>query len=204
MSSRFLFLLFFLSFYNAAFSQTSKLQTVKKEAEAKTDQNNFVEILWLDKKGVLQINEDYIKTITNAQRAALGYITTNIGNDCYWDGEKKADESNLKCKFLSALNLGYQCSETHLSFLRQWFKKDPEVLKNLETCTKTASSDKIQDRFVGLRMSTTNNTIKIVYGAMGMDTETQKRWRWIEESIYSFTEKEIKQIKRKNLQGGFF
>jgi len=204
MSSRFLFLLFFLSFYNAAFSQTSKLQTVKKEAEAKTVQNNFVEILWLDKKGVLQINEDYIKTITNAQRAALGYITTNIGNDCYWDGEKKADESNLKCKFLSALNLGYQCSETHLSFLRQWFKKDPEVLKNLETCTKTASSDKIQDRFVGLRMSTTNNTIKIVYGAMGMDTETQKRWRWIEESIYSFTEKEIKQIKRKNLQGGFF
>lgn len=204
MSSRFLFLLFFLSFYNAAFSQTSKLQTVKKEAEAKTDQNNFVEILWLDKKGVLQINEDYIKTITNAQRAALGYITTNIGNDCYWDGKKKADESNLKCKFLSALNLGYQCSETHLSFLRQWFKKDPEVLKNLETCTKTASSDKIQDRFVGLRMSTTNNTIKIVYGAMGMDTETQKRWRWIEESIYSFTEKEIKQIKRKNLQGGFF
>lgn len=204
MSSRFLFLLFFLSFYNAAFSQTSKLQTVKKEAEAKTVQNNFVEILWLDKKGVLQINEDYIKTITNAQRAALGYITTNIGNDCYWDGEKKADESNLKCKFLSALNLGYQCSETHLSFLRQWFKKDPEVLKNLETCTKTASSDKIQDRFVGLRMSTTNNTIKIVYGAMGMDTESQKRWRWIEESIYSFTEKEIKQIKRKNLQGGFF
>ena len=42
MSSRFLFLLFFLSFYNAAFSQTSKLQTVKKEAEAKTVKNNLV------------------------------------------------------------------------------------------------------------------------------------------------------------------
>jgi hypothetical protein len=45
------------------------------------------------------INEDFCKTITDPERAALGYVATFIGNECWWDAEPKDDRSNLKCKY---------------------------------------------------------------------------------------------------------
>lgn len=196
MNIRIFFSAVILIFSNLLFSQAKNQNTVT--------QDNFVKILWLDKTGKLQINEEYIKTITNQQRAALGYIATSVGNDCYWDGDKKTDESNLKCKFLWALNLGYQCSDTHLSFLRKWFKDDKYIIERLQNCTKTESSAKIQDRFIELKMVTNNKTIKIIYTAIGFDLETQQKWKWSEESTYSFTENGIKQTDRKNINGGIY
>lgn len=116
---------------------------------------------------------------------------------------KKADGSNLKCKFLSALNLGYQCSETHLSFLKKWFKEDTKVLDRLQYCNKTESSAKIQDHFIEIKMITTKETIKILYSALGEDLDKQKTWSWQEESTYSFTKTGIKQINRKNINGEY-
>lgn len=205
MSLRPLFLFVLLSFYHCAFSQSIQSTTTKKQPENKTApvQDDYIKILWLDKNRVLQLNEDYIKTLTNPQRAALGFIATSVGNECHWDGDKKVDESNLKCKFLSALNLGYQCSDTHLSFLKQWFKEDSEVLESLQFCTKTESSATNQDFFLWLKMSTTHNQIRIIYSAVGIDTETGSKWKWTEESTYSYTQNGIKRIHKKNLQGGF-
>lgn len=54
------------------------------------------------------LNESYCKTITDLERAIIGYTATFIGSDCNWDGECNADRSNLKCKVLTALHLGYQ------------------------------------------------------------------------------------------------
>ena len=93
------------------------------------------------------INEDYCKTITDPERAALGFVATFIGNECWWDDEAKDDRSNLKCKILTALNLGYQCSEQHLGFLRKWFRNDKESLMKLEDCPTTPYTSTIQDTF---------------------------------------------------------
>ena len=205
MNIRLLTLLFLFSFYSSVFSQTNILtpKTVNQSSTENTSPDIYIKILWLDQNGTLQLNTNYIKTLTDPQRAALGYIASDVSNECYWDGDKNADGSNLKCKFLSALNLGYQCSEKHLSFLKKWFSEDYKVLERLQYCQKTESSAKIQDHFSEVKMITTKDTIKIIYSAIGEDSEKQKTWRWQEESTYSFTKTGIKQINRKNINGEY-
>lgn len=205
MTIRLLTLLLLSNFYISVFSQTNTINhtTINKSSTDNVIQDVYVKVLWLDKNGALQLNTTYIKTLSDQQRAALGYIATDVSNECHWDGPKKADDSNLKCKFLSALNLGYQCSETHLSFLKKWFKEDPKVLERLQYCNKTESSAKIQDHFIEVNMITTKDTIKILYSAVGEDLEKQRTWSWKEESTYSFTKNGIKQINRKNINGEY-
>lgn len=203
MNIRLLTLLFLSIFSTSVFSQNNAISstTVNKSATENESQDIYIKILWLDNTGTLQFNTNYIKTLTDQQRAALGYIATDVSSECNWDGAKKADRSNLKCKFLSALNLGYQCSEIHLSFLKKWFKEDTKVLDRLQYCNKTESSAKIQDHFIEIKMITTKETIKILYSAVGEDLDKQKTWSWQEESTYSFTKTGIKQINRKNING---
>lgn len=206
MNLRLLFLLIFLCLSIPFFSQTlnnQKTTSINKENQSEMLENTYIKILWLDKNNTIQLNENYIKTLTNQQRAALGYIVTFISNECYWDGDKKNDESNLKCKLLTVLNLGYQCSETHLSFLKEWFKEDKKVIEDLEYCEKKESSAKIRDQLIELKMATNQNTIKIIYTAIGVDMIHSKNWKWTEESTYSFTKSEIKQIHRENIYGSF-
>lgn len=205
MNIRLTVLLFLFNFCPSVFSQTKTITptTVNQSTTAMAAQDIYIKILWLDQNGGLQLNTNYIKTLTDQQRAALGYIATDVSNECYWDGDKKADESNLKCKLLSALNLGYQCSDKHLSFLKKWFSEDHKVLERLQYCQKTESSAKIQDRFSEIKMITDKDTIKIIYSAIGEDSEKQKTWRWQEESTYSFTKTGIKQINRKNINGEY-
>ena len=205
MNIRLLTLLFLSIFSTSVFSQNNAISstTVNKSATENESQDIYIKILWLDNTGTLQFNTNYIKTLTDQQRAALGYIATDVSSECNWDGAKKADGSNLKCRFLSALNLGYQCSETHLSFLKKWFKEDTKVLDRLQYCNKTESSAKIQDHFIEIKMITTKETIKILYSAVGEDLDKQKTWSWQEESTYSFTKTGIKQINRKNINGEY-
>jgi len=205
MNIRLITLLFLFSFCPSVFSQTNTTlaTTINKSSAENANQDIYIKILWLDNNGILQLNTNYIKTLTDPQRAALGYIATDVSNECHWDGAKKADGSNLKCKFLSALNLGYQCSETHLSFLKKWFKEDTKVLDRLQYCNKTESSAKIQDHFTEVKMITSKDTIKILYSAVGEDLDKQKAWSWQEESTYSFTKTGIKQINRKNINGEY-
>jgi biopolymer transport protein ExbD len=206
MNLQLFFLLIFLSFSTPFFSQTLNTQKpslINKEHQSKATQEIYIKILWLDKNNTIQLNENYIKEITNQQRAALGYIVTFIGNECYWDGDKKTDESNLKCKLLTALNLGYQCSDTHLSFLKEWFKEDKKVLEDLQDCKRKESSAKIKDQLIELKMATNKNTIKIIYSAIGIDMVHARKWKWAEKSTYSFTKSEIKQTDRENIEGSF-
>jgi len=205
MNIRLLTLLFLSVFSTSVFSQNNAISstTVNKSATENESQDIYIKILWLDNTGTLQLNTNYIKTLTDQQRAALGYIATDVSSECNWDDAKKADGSNLKCRFLSALNLGYQCSETHLSFLKKWFKEDTKVLDRLQYCNKTESSAKIQDHFIEIKMITTKETIKILYSALGQDLDKQKTWSWQEESTYSFTKTGIKQINRKNINGEY-
>src|SRR5690606_19473377 len=86
---------------------------------------------------VITLDEEYIKTISEPEKAALAYVATFIGNECVWDGNANENRSNLKCKILWALDLGYQCSPQHLDFLRFWFRSNEDILKELENCPTT-------------------------------------------------------------------
>ncbi len=135
MVKRFVILLCFFSFVipiKAAKNHTelqineNLLKSTKKKSFKK--HNKTIVFLWREEKynkkykttfSEICINQSYCKTITDPERAVIGYIATFIGSDCNWDDECNADRSNLKCKLLSALILGYQCSDTHLGFLKK-------------------------------------------------------------------------------------
>ena len=120
---------------------TRKIEVTAANSNSLSDKN--VKFLWVDKKydqelkdtiNSIFINEDFCNKISDPERAALGFVATFIGNECWWEGEAKEDGSNLKCKILTSLNLGYQCSDKHLGFLRKWFENDKKSLEELTDC----------------------------------------------------------------------
>ena len=141
------------------------------------------------------INEDYCKTISDPERAVLGYVGTFIGNECWWEGEAKDDRSNLKCKILSALNLGYQCSDKHLGFLRQWFKNDKEVLESLTGCPTTPYTSTIQDTFDEITLTIKGNIIVVWYSANSVNVREGESWSWSETEYFQVENDNIQLIK---------
>ena len=154
-----------------------------------------VKFLWRDSANMM-IDQDYCRTITDPERAALGYVATFIGNDCWWDGDYSDNRKNLKCKILSALNLGYQCSDQHLGFLKQWFSKDSVVLKQLEDCPTTPYTATNQDTFDEINLTTKGNEIIISYKASGVNLRELDSWSWTETDYFQVDQNHIRLMKK--------
>ncbi len=109
------------------------------------------------------LNTNYQKKITEPERAALGFIATFVGSECEWDGgNPNATRSNLNCMLLSYLDLGYQCSNTHLDFLKKWFSKDSKALDALKHCPTIPNTATIQSTFDEILMETNTEAQTIV------------------------------------------
>jgi hypothetical protein len=128
------------------------------------------------------INHAQIKKMTVYERAALGYVATFVGNGCNYEGEFSIEEgatNYLKCDILSALDLGYQCSERHLGFLREMFQDDKKVLQSLrEPCpeivdgaTYQTTFDKIDVEVIGKTVVVVTYTVSGVYLREGINWE---------------------------------
>lgn len=143
------------------------------------------------------INISFCKTISEPEKAALGYVATFVGSDCNWDGDFKDDRSNLKCKILTALNLGYQCSDQHLGFLRKWFKEDKRVLKDLENCPTTPYTANSQNTFTKIRILVKGKEISVYFEAIGVNTREEKSWTWNETDYFYYDNHHLKLLKKK-------
>jgi len=177
-------------------------EIIPKKADLAAD--TAVKILWRGNKydtalkdtfNSIFINEDYCRTMPDPQRAALGYVATFIGNECWWDGAAKEDRSNLKCKLLSALNLGYQCSDQHLGFLRRWFRSDTTSLEELANCPTTPYTATVQETFDEISLTTKDNMITIWFRANGVNMREGTSWSWIETDHFQFDHDKIKLVK---------
>ncbi len=167
---------------------TAFLVSVKKiKSFALTDKK--VKVLWRENQynealetevNTIILNENYIKNISEPEKAALAYVATFIGNECEWDGNVNDDRSNLKCKILTSLNLGYQCSDTHKFFLRIWFKRDAKSLKNLEICRGRHSGATIQTTFdeISIITNAQDQTILINYKVKGFNMREGTVWNY--------------------------
>lgn len=151
-----------------------------------------------DSMSSIIINEEYCKMIPPQCKAAIGYVATFVGNECWWDGEGKSDRSNLKCKILTALNLGYQCSETHLGYLRQWFKGDTKSLETLKTedCPTVPYTSTIQDTFDELTLIVKGNRILISFIATASNVREQSSSSWMEKDYFEYTQDHIQLINK--------
>jgi len=146
------------------------------------------------------INEELCKSLTEPERAALGFVVTFIGSECNWDGEAKDDFSNLKCKTLTALDLGYQCSDKHLGFLRQWFKNDNKTLKELEDCPTVPYTASSQNTFDYINLKVKDNNISVEFGANGVNMRMGESWSWTETDHFQLDKDNIKLIKKDESQ----
>ncbi len=142
------------------------------------------------------LNENYLKTITDPERAVLGYVATFIGNECGWDGQANENRGNLKCKILSGLNLGYQCSNQHLGFLRFWFRNNKDIIKELENCPTTPDGATVQDTFDEINIETSGNKITVSFKANGINMREGKSWNWTEKQFFEFKNNELILLKK--------
>lgn len=155
-----------------------------------------VKFLWRDSSAAMLMNQDFCKKITDSEKAALGYVATFMGNECKWDGSPTKDRTNLKCEILTALNLGYQCSEQHLGFLQQWFKNDTTVLKELEACLTTPNTSTIQDTFDEIVLTTKGNEISVFFKANGINLREEREWSWSETNYFKVQNERIQLVRK--------
>ena len=136
----------------------------------------------------LIFNTTYIKNITEPERAALAYVATFIGNECDWDGKANSDRSNLNCKILTQLHLGYQCSDKHLFFLRKWFENDPQTLKTLETCMTMPYTATVQTTFDNITVITKaeEQRIQIKYQVTGVNMRENAVWNYRQTDTFQY------------------
>jgi hypothetical protein len=142
------------------------------------------------------LNEDYIKTITEPEKAAIAYVATFVGNECEWDGNANESRSNLKCKILWALNLGYQCSYQHLDYLRFWFRSNETVLKAFETCPTIPDGATIQTTFDEINLEVNSGKIIVSFKATGVNVREGASWNWKETHFFDFKENELIVVKK--------
>ena len=135
------------------------------------------------------INQSFCNSISNQEKAALAFVATFIGNACMWDGKVNEDRSNLKCKILTALNLGYQCSDAHLGFLKHWFSQDEEALKKLEVCVTMPETATVQSTFDEITIETNadQHTITVTYKVIGVNMRESKSWHYTKTDHFAFT-----------------
>ena len=133
-----------------------------------------------DTFNTIVINDTLSRSLSDPERAALGFVATFVGSECYWDGAVAVDRSNLQCRVLTALDLGYQCSEKHLGFLRSWFRNDSRSLKQLETCPTIPYTATVQSSFDYINLAVRRDTIEVTSGISGMNMRAGEHWSWRE------------------------
>ncbi len=193
------------SIYLAGDGETLDFKEWAVDANRISPDKNEVKFLWRGEKfdeeinqGVssIFINEAFVNSISDEEKAALGFVATFIGNECSWDGGAKKDRSNLKCKILTALDLGYQCSDTHLGFLRNWFSKDTVALKKLAVCRTMPDGATVQTTFDEINIITNDvqNTISVTYKVIGMNMRESKTWSYTQTDYFEYTKDTIKWV----------
>ena len=143
------------------------------------------------------IDEDFCKSISDPEKAALGYVATYIGSECQWDGEANEDRSNLKCKILTSLNFGYQCSDRHIGFLQKWFKNDKKVLDELnDNCPTIPFTASSQETFGEITLTVKGNQIAIWYSVSGVNIPMGATWDYSETDYFQVHKDNIQLLKK--------
>ncbi|MFA5619735.1 MAG: hypothetical protein WDA08_05450 [Weeksellaceae bacterium] len=179
----------------------SKVELPEKTTQFLWFKNEYNEEI-LDSIPYMRINNKYAQSMTDAEKAAIGYVATFIGNECEWDGGYTDDNTNLKCKILTALDLGYQCSEQHLGFLRSWFKNDEKVLEELsaDNCPIIPNTATFQNSFNRIDVTTKGNEIIVAYQATDFNMQDGSSNTWKEIDYFQVFETHLNLVKKERVE----
>lgn len=211
---KFIYLFIILTIWTSCNQFNTKTKQASRDSKAVEAEptklslpDTIINFMWRDMKydsslndsfSSIFLNVDYIGVMTKQEIAAIGYVSTFIGNECWWDGDANVDRSNLDCKIITALGLGYQCSDSHLGFLRKWFSTDKEVLSELEdlNCPTTPYTATVQDTFNRIIISTNGASISVYYEASAVNLREQESWEWSETVYFRALSDNLELIKK--------
>mgnify|MGYP003513299065 FL=1 len=140
---------------------------------------------------VIKLDDNYFANISGPEKAVLGYLASTRGNECYADGGMQ----NVKCKILTALNMGYQCSEESKSFLKNWFRDDAAILKQVEKCKPTLATT-VEKTFDEVKITTADNTIKVDLKGLKLNIKENSLSRWSESMSFKVDGDKVSLIER--------
>lgn len=144
---------------------------------------------------VIKLDESYFSGITEPERAVLGYLASTIGNECYAETGKQ----NVKCKILTALNMGYQCSEENKTFLKNWFRDDASIVSQIENCKPTLPST-VEKTFDEVKISTADNTIKVELKGLKLNIKENSASKWGESLSFKVDGDKVTLLERTKKQ----
>ncbi len=132
------------------------------------------------------INKPYASNIPEDEKAAIAYVLTFVNNGCDWEnGDASPERNNLVCKGLATLDLGYQCSEKHISFLNDWFKNDSISLQKIKRCPPFFPGTTITTSLKSLTLEKNKDKITIFASIIGSNTRHQRTSEWMK--VYTFS-----------------
>ncbi len=141
------------------------------------------------------VNNEYCKTISEAEKAAIGFVAFSKVSDQDWQGNP--DDEILNSKINTALNLGDQCSTKHLNFLKKWFKNDKKSLDILQDCLKIPFTASFQESLENIYIKTKGDTIKITSKVLGYNIHGNDGWDFIQEDTFILKKDNLVLIKSK-------
>lgn len=144
------------------------------------------------KVNVIKIDDSYFASISEPEKAVLGYLASTIGNECFTEGNKQ----NVKCKILTALNLGYQCSEESKTFLKSWFRDDAAIVSQIENCKPTIAST-VEKTFDEVKISSADNVIKIELKGLKLNIKENSASKWSESISFKVSDNNLTVVERK-------
>lgn len=133
------------------------------------------------------INQSYLYNISSPERAALGYIAFDIGNECEWAYDSEGTRV-LYCQIVSALNMDYQCSDTQLNFLRKWFSMDRVASEKLKSCPRIPNTATIQSTFdqILIHKNESRKSITVEYKISAINIRESKSWAWSKTDVFEY------------------
>jgi len=139
------------------------------------------------------INQSYLHNIAPPEKAALAFVAYDIGNECEGGYDSEGNGNVLWCRIVSALDLGHQCSDRQLIFLRKWFAKDTVALKKLESCPTMPNTATIQTTFneILIQNNEAEKTITVSYKVTGINTRESKSWDWSQIDVFEYNAENI-------------
>lgn len=169
--------------------------TTENVAETIITTQQPIKVIWYTDEGAIRMNENYIETISNQEKAALAYIAITFDRSCNWE---EANEENLSCKILSTLDLGYKCSEKHLNFLRKWIEDDDRIIEGINSCTTEPNSNTRQVILRELHLLKEDNKLKYLIEVSSINTNKPSYSRnWSIEEIFEIGNQKLKYIGTK-------
>lgn len=151
-----------------------------------------IKLLWRDEDAKVALDGEAFACLSEAERAAVGYVSALGGTECDWKpgGATKPGglPEHMECKLTTALGLGFQCEADHKRFLEGWLGDDLPA-----TCARVPITAFHQTALDELSITHDGATIVVAYKAITTEGPGADTWRWSE--TIGFAEKGPRALK---------